>query len=53
MEFHKTINQYSAQVNLGRGDNRTTSYFLPEIVPKGSKAAKRTIIDALPLKDRR
>ena len=33
-------NQYTAQVVLGRGDNRATSYFLPELFSDGSKAVK-------------
>ena len=32
------INQYSAQVVLGRGKNRAASNFLPELFYKGSKA---------------
>ena len=36
------INHYSTKVVLGRGDNRATSYFLPEFLSKGSKAVKWT-----------
>ena len=33
-------NQYTAQVVLGRGDNRATFNFLPELFSEGSKAVK-------------
>ena len=32
--------QYTAQVVLGRGDNRATFNFLPELFSEGSKAVK-------------
>ena len=34
------MNQYTAQVVLGRGDNRATFNFLPELFSEGSKAVK-------------
>ena len=43
----RILNQYTAQVDFGRGDNRATSYFLPELFSEGSKAVKWTM-DVLP-----
>ena len=43
----KPFYQYTAQVVLGRGDNRAASYFLPELFSEGSKAVKGSM-DVLP-----
>ena len=36
----QNLDQYTAQVVLGRGDNRATFNFLPELFSEGSKAVK-------------
>ena len=45
--------QYSAQVVLGRGDNRAASNFLPELFYKGSKTIVCTWMHADPTNCRR
>ena len=47
ISFSVIYYQYTAQVVLGRGDNRAASYFLPELFSEGSKAVKGSM-DVLP-----